>query len=157
MSETIAMQINALQRMTVGELRAKYREVYGEDTRSGNKDWLWKRIAWRVQELSYGGLSERAKRRAADIADEADLRMRVPRGAFDAAIAGANSFTGSLSRDKRIPMPGTALNRIYKGETHTVNVLDKGFEYNGKTYKTLSAVAESITGSHWNGYKFFNL
>jgi len=157
MSDTIATQINALRRMTVGELRVKYREVYGEDTRSGNKDWLWKRIAWRVQELSYGGLSERVKNRAAEIANEADIRMRVPRDAFNAALAGANKFTGSLPRDKRIPMPGTAMNRIYKGETHTVIVLDKGFEYNGKTYKTLSAVAEAITGSHWNGYKFFNL
>jgi len=57
MSETIAAQVTALRRMTVGELREKYREVFGEETRSGNKDWLWKRIAWRIQEIEYGGLS----------------------------------------------------------------------------------------------------
>lgn len=157
MSETITKQIHDLQRMSVGELRLKYREVYGEDTRSGNKDWLWKRIAWRIQELSYGSLSERAKRRASEIADEADLRMRVPKNAFDAAMKGMVTVTGRLPRDKRIPMPGTAINRVYKGEMHTVTVLDKGFEYDSKMYKTLSAVARAITGSHWNGFKFFDL
>lgn len=157
MSETIATQINALRRMTVGELRVKYREVYGEDTRSGNKDWLWKRIAWRVQELSYGGLSERVKHRAAEIANEADIRMRVPRDAFDAALAGANKFTGTLPRDKRIPPQGTVMNREFKGENHAVKVVDKGFEYNGRLYKSLSAVARAITGQHWNGFMFFNL
>ena len=157
MSETLATQINALRRMTVTELRTKYREVYGEGTRSGNKDWLWKRIAWRIQELAYGGLSERVKHRAAEIANEADIRMRVPRDAFDAALAGANKFTGTLPRDKRIPPQGTVMNREFKGESHAVKVVDKGFEYNGRLYKSLSAVARAITGQHWNGFMFFNL
>ncbi len=157
MSETIAKQIHVLRRMTVAELRTKYREVYGEGTRSGNKDWLWKRIAWRIQELSYGGLSERAKLRAADIANEADIRARVPKGAFDGEPAGTARVTGSLPRDKRIPLPGTILNREYKGDLHSVTVLDMGFEYGGRCYKSLSAVAREITGQHWNGYMFFNL
>ncbi|HPI77038.1 MAG TPA: DUF2924 domain-containing protein [bacterium] len=157
MSETIAKQIQALRRMSVADLRAKYHEVYGEHTRSANKDWLWKRIAWRLQELSYGGLSERARNRAAEIADEADLRLRVPRNAFDASVKGAAGVVGSLPRDKRVPAAGAAISRIYKGESHTVVVVENGFEYEGITYKSLTAVARKITGSHWNGYSFFNL
>ena len=162
MSETIVSQINALRRMTVGELREKYREVYGEDTRSGNKDWLWKRIAWRIQELAHGGLSERAKRRAAELANEADIRMRVPKGAFDGVPGTVRKEKSGKSirtagRDRRVPIPGTTLSREYKGVVHTVKVLDLGFEYEGRRYKSLSAIAKEITGAHWNGYLFFNI
>ncbi len=162
MSETIVSQINALRRMTVGELREKYREVYGEDTRSGNKDWLWKRIAWRIQELKFGGLSERAKRRAAELANEADIRLRVPKGAFDGVSGavrkgGAGKSSGAVARNRRAPLPGTTLTREYKGVIHTVKVLDIGFEYEGRRYKSLSAIAREITGSHWNGNLFFNI
>jgi hypothetical protein len=157
MSETIAKQIQELRRMSVSDLRAKYREVFGEGTRSGNKDWMWKRIAWRIQQKAYGGLSERAKQRALSIADEDDIRMRVPAGAFDAAMKGNAMTTGTLRRDKRIPPTGTVLNREYKGEKHSVTVLDNGFEYDGRRFLSLSAVAREISGSHWNGYAFFNL
>ena len=157
MSEAIAKQIHALRRMTVAELRTKYREVYGEGTRSGNKDWLWKRIAWRIQEVAFGGLSERVKQRAAEIANEADIRLRVPKDAFDEAVIEANTTTTCLQRDKRIPPPGTIINREYKGDLHTVKVLNKGFEYDNRHFMSLSAIAKEITGSHWNGYMFFNL
>ena len=157
MSDTIAKQIHALRRMTVAELRTKYREVYGDGTRSGNKDWLWKRIAWRIQELSYGGLSERVKQRATEIASEADIRARVPKDAFDDVVVEQNVTTDCLPRDKRVPPPGTILNREYKGELYTVKVLNKGFEYDNRRFMSLSAVAREITGSHWNGFMFFNL
>ena len=162
MSKTIAAQINELRGMTVRELREKYREVYGEETRSGNKDWLWKRIAWRIQELEYGGLSERAKRRAEGIANEADIRLRVPKDAFGTSPDEARkTVKGKISRtashDKRLPSPGTVLKRRYKGRIHSVQVQNDGFEYDGGVFKSLSAVAREITGSHWNGYLFFNL
>jgi len=162
MSETIAAQVTALRRMTVGELREKYREVFGEETRSGNKDWLWKRIAWRIQEIEYGGLSERAKRRAGDLANELDIRSRVPLGAFDDAPGKKRkivrvSATALVSHDRRLPMPGTVINREYKGNIYQVKVLDDGFEYEDRIFKSLSAIAKEITGSHWNGFKFFNL
>jgi hypothetical protein len=162
MSESIISQVNALRRMTVGELRQKYREVYGEETRSGNKDWLWKRIAWRIQELKYGGLSERAKRRAAELANESDIRVRVPKSAFD-GVQGAvrksdvGKSSGASARNRRALLPGTTLTREYKGVVHTVKVLDLGFEYDGRRYKSLSAIAREITGSHWNGNLFFNI
>lgn len=162
MSREITVQINQLRKMTVGELRKKYREVYGEGTKSGNRDWLWKRIAWRIQEQAYGGLSERAKQRAEDIADEADIRLRVPKNAF----SGVTDETGKIiigrpkglaGRDKRLPAPGTIITREYKAETYAVKVLDNGFEYDNRMFRTLSSVAREITGSHWNGFAFFNL
>jgi len=162
MSETIAAQINALRRMKVSELRQKYREVFGEDTRSGNKDWLWKRIAWRIQEMEYGGLSDRAKHRAVQLANEADIRMRVPKDIFAERLKTIDSsmrqdVPGAMPSDGRIPPSGTIINRIYKGRTYSVKVVAGGFEYEGAKYKSLTALAREITGTHWNGFQFFNL
>jgi hypothetical protein len=155
-------QIESLRNMTVTQLREKYRQVYGEDSRSGNKDWLWKRIAWRIQELKHGGLSERAKRRAAELANEADLRLRVPQNAFTGLVNGNPEKTKRVVRrittsDNRLPMPGTVLRRKYKGKMYSVTVLEDGFSYDGRLYRSLSALAGEITGSHWNGFTFFNI
>jgi Protein of unknown function (DUF2924) len=161
MTADIIRQIDKLKRMTVRELRVKYREVYGEDTKAGNKDWLWKRIAWRIQELQYGGLSERAKKRAAEIVNEADLRIKWPSGTFDNLTPEAMKRTRvesvKANYDSRLPPPGNVLTREYQGRTIVVTVLEKGFEYEGEIFKSLSAVAREITGTRWNGYLFFNL
>jgi len=82
----IEKQIAALRDMTLADLRETYHEVFGEETRSRHKDFLRKRIAWRLQANEEGDLSERAKRRAAEIANDADIRVRVPPGAFDAGV-----------------------------------------------------------------------
>ncbi|MBN1548492.1 MAG: DUF2924 domain-containing protein, partial [Syntrophaceae bacterium] len=79
MNETTYQQVQALSRMTVGELRERYIDVFGEETRSHHKDFLRKRIAWRLQALAEGSLSERARRRAEEIANDADLRIRMLR------------------------------------------------------------------------------
>ena len=162
MSDSMVARIEALRSMTVTQLREKYREVYGEDSRSGNKDWLWKRIAWRIQELEHGGLSERAKRRAAELANEADLRLRVPQNAFTGFVNGNAQKTTRVVRkitpsDKRLPMAGTVLRRQYKGKMYSVTVLEDGFAYDGRLYRSLSALAKEITGAHWNGFAFFNI
>jgi hypothetical protein len=94
----IEMQVAALQGMTLADLRETYHEVFGEETRSRHKDFLRKRIAWRLQANEEGDLSERAKRRAAELANDADIRVRVPAGAFDGAVgyrAGKRSATHS--------------------------------------------------------------
>lgn len=162
MTDSMVAQIESLRNMTVTQLREKYRQVYGEDSRSGNKDWLWKRIAWRIQELKHGGLSERAKRRAAELANEADLRLRVPQNAFTGLVNGNSEKTKRVVRrittsDNRLPMPGTVLRRKYKGKMYSVTVLEDGFSYDGRLYRSLSALAGEITGSHWNGFAFFNI
>jgi hypothetical protein len=160
MTQTTAARIAALQEMTLADLREKYHEVFGEETRSRHKDFLWKRIAWRMQALEQGDLSERARRRAAELANDADVRVRAPRDAFDAGLLShARTRTHAFPhvQDARLPMPGTVLTRAYKGRVLRVTVLDDGFEYEGRTYRSLSAIATEATGSRWNGFLFFGL
>jgi len=114
MPDTVTAQIQDLQRMTVGELRVKWRELYGEDTRSCNRAFLWRRLAWRVQELAYGGLSERAKGRLAELSKDDDLRMLPPRGWHPHAGNGglpAPETPRQPLRDSRLPKPGSTLSR----------------------------------------------
>ncbi len=88
--ESITARIAQLQEMSVGELREKWRELYGEAPRSRHRVWLWKRLAWRIQELEYGGLSERAKQRLEELMPNAELALRVPRD-FMKGVAPARS------------------------------------------------------------------
>ena len=156
MDAMVLKQIEQLRGLTVNGLRAKYREIFGEDSRSGNKDYLYRRIAWRLQANAEGDLSERARHRALEIANDADLRVRAPKLKADAenrttvtAINGA--------RDPRLPKPGTLLTREFKGKVHVVAVLADGFEYDGRPFKSLSKIATDIAETRWNGYTFFGL
>ena len=164
MSVNIAKEVAALGRLTVKDLRAKHVEVFGEATRSGNKDWLRKRIAWRIQANAHGDLSERARRRADELANDADLRTTVPKQATGCRLEAAGKTivrrmpTSSLNpQASSLPLAGACLRRPYKGREIVVRVLPKGFEHEGEVYRTLSAVAKAITGTHWNGYHFFRL
>jgi len=153
-------EILALSRMTVGELRNKYLDVFGEETRSFHKEFLRKRIAWRLQALAEGDLSERARKRAEELANDADLRLRTPRDPAKPGSAEekARTTTGRLlSRDPRLPLPGTLLARQFKDRDVVVKVLDDDFEFEGRRYKSLSAIAREVTGAKWNGYLFFGL
>jgi hypothetical protein len=151
----MAQQITGLQGLTVKELRAKYGEVFGEATSAGNRDWLIKRVAWRMQALAEGGLTDRAKRRAEELANEADLRVVAPRERVERVQPAAPKPVSHS--DNRLPPPGTIITRPYKGNVLQVKVLSKGFEYDGKLYPSLSALAKAITGSHCNGFLFFRL
>ncbi len=154
----LANEIDALRRMTVKELRRRHVELFGEETRAGNRQYLFRRIAWRMQALAEGDLTERARRRAQELARDADLRRRPPHElAMPPAPGDLKTVTGqiALSRDDRLPMPGQTLNRPYKGHVYEVKVLTNGFEYDGRAYRSLTAVAHAITGSHWNGWHFF--
>ena len=157
MSVNIAKEVAALGRLTVKDLRAKHIEVFGEATRSGNKDWLRKRIAWRIQANAHGDLSERARRRADELANDADLRTTAPKVTPDSQVAITTTASVAFDHDSRLPMAGAILRRPYKGREVVVRVLPRGFEYEGEVYRTLSAVARAVTGTHWNGYHFFNL
>ena len=153
MTQSIGAMIKQLQQMTVGELRKKWEEVFGEPARSHNKAYLWKRIAWRIQVNMEGGLSERARQRIKEIAREADIRLRPPKGAFEGTPGG----TVGRKRDRRLPAPGTVITRQYRDQEVSVTVLENGFEYEGRPYRSLSAITKAVTGSHWNGYHFFGL
>jgi hypothetical protein len=155
----VGKEVAALKRLTVKELRARYAEAFGEDTNANNRDWLIKRIAWRLQAQAEGDLSERARRRAAELVNDADLRLSPPRVKAVSTEATGQTVTGVLAHktDGRLPLPGTIITRAYKGETLQVKVLPQGFEFEGEVFKSLSAVAKAITGQHCNGFHFFRL
>ncbi|TWU39362.1 DUF2924 domain-containing protein [Novipirellula artificiosorum] len=155
MSSTITRELADLKRMSVGELQNKYVEVFGEATTGRNKIWLQKRIAWRIQANQFGGLTNRAIERASQLANEADLRVTAPKESATKPKPKATSI--SAPHDDRLPPVGDYIVRVYKGQEYVVTVLQLGFEYEGQTYKTLSAIATEITGQHWNGFRFFNL
>ena len=159
MGLNIDKEVAQMQRMTVGELKQKFAEVCREEPRSRNKQWMIKRLAWKLQAREYGGLSEAALRRAkeiADMCDLSDLRLTAPRES-KSSISVPTDAVLPIALDKRLPMPGTLLTRNYKGQTICVKVLADGFEFEGERFKSLSAVAKRITGKHWNGYHFFGL
>jgi hypothetical protein len=147
---TMWHEIEGLRHQTVGELKVKYHELIGQESRSNHKQFLVRRIAWHLQANAEGDLSERARWRALALAEEAELRTRAP-ASFLRKLSGANH------RDGRLPPPGTCLTRQFQQQSVTVEVLDKGFGYQGRVYRSLSAVARQVTGTQWNGFLFFGL
>jgi hypothetical protein len=146
-------EIDGLRQQTVGQLKVKYRTVFGQESRSNHKQFLQRRIAWRLQANAEGGLSERAHLRAAALAEEADLRIRAPES-FLKELANPG---GKKPRDSRLPAPGQQLSREFRGQTVSVEVLNTGFRCEERVYKSLSAVARHVTGVQWNGFSFFGL
>ncbi len=155
---TITREIEKLSDLTVNQLRKEWVEVWNEPCRSRNKDYLRKRIAWRMQAVAFGGLSERALRRAEELVDETLLRIIPPRKA-PATPPGRKTVAAKFSPEgeSRLPMPGTQLTRDFQGRKIIVIVREHGFEYEGRIFKSLSSVAKTATGTHWNGYLFFGL
>ena len=153
----LAHELATLGRLAVTDLRVRYAALFGEQTRAGNKVWLVKRIAWRLQALAEGDLSQRARQRALELAHDADLRLSPPRPKTPAFIGANRPVKLPLRPKHRLPLPGTMLHRPYKGQVVQVKVLERGFALDGTVYQSLSAVAKAVTGSHCNGYLFFRL
>ena len=149
-------EIDGLQHQTVGQLKVKYREVFGQESRSNHKQFLMRRIAWRLQANAEGDLTERARQRALALAQETELRIRAPES-FLRELSGATGKWRGDPRDRRLPRPGTWLTRQFQGRSIAVEVLEKGFRYQERVYKSLSAVARHVTGTQWNGFTFFRL
>ena len=155
MELNIVNEVATLQRMTIGQLRQRFAELFGEATPASNRAWLVKRIAWRLQALAEGDLSQRARQRAAELARDADLRLNAPQNKATTTTPPPQPVRMPAPIDPRLPPPGTILTRPYKGQLVQVQVLTEGFAYAGRIYPSLSAVAKAITGSHTNGYHFF--
>lgn len=152
----VAAEMRRLSQMRVPDLKARYAEAFGEETRSNNRDYLVKRIVWRLQAREEGDLTERARRRADELADDADLRTRAPKS--ESAASGRPLVAPiRVPRASQAPMPGMVLTREYKGRLIVARVLPKGYEHEGKVYRSLTAIANEVTGGHWNGRLFFNL
>ena len=146
---TIAQEIDELRGLDVPALVKRYETLFGKPPRCRNREHLWKRIAWKVQEQRLGGLSNVAKRRLEELITEIDLPIGD----------GQRTVTGALC--SRTPAPqhqvGTVFTRTWKGREVRTVAVDGGYEYEGAVYRSLSVVAKAVTGSHWNGRLFFNL
>jgi len=155
----VLREIESLRRASMEDLRKKYQETFQEETRSKHREQLFRRIAWRLQALAEGDLSERARERAHQIARDGDLRINAPRDFF--TLAGERVQTtgdrNGREPDRRLPLAGALLTRKWKERTVLVEVLAKGFRYENRHYSSLSAIATAVTGTRWNGLAFFGL
>lgn len=153
----LTAELTALGSMTVAELSQKYAEVFGHPTATRNKDYLRKKIAWRLQELAEGGLRSETRKRIEELSVDAVEALGLHKRKARTAPATAPIAEQTLNRDPRLPAPGTTLTRTFGDVEHKVVVLGDGFEYQGRRYKSLSKIAREITGMSWNGYGFFGL
>jgi hypothetical protein len=139
MADPVLAQLAALKSARIADLKARWRDLFDTEPPPYNRRFIEHRLAYRIQELAYGGLKLETVERLDALADEID---------------------GKLSRRRRIenrPISGTRLIREWKGVEHHVTVRDDDFEYQGRPYQSLSAVARAITGTRWNGLVFFGL
>lgn len=161
-----ASELAALDRMSTSDLAERYRELYGQPCRTRHREYLIRKVAWRIQANAEGDLSERARKRAAELANDAEIRVMAPKTLICPPQVGETvTVTRQLSpeedkpNDPRMPPPGTAVVRQYKGRTIRAVVLDDGqsVEWNGERFRSLSALANRITRSHMSGFRFFRL
>jgi hypothetical protein len=140
MSKSVLAQIGALKSMDAKALKGRWRELFETEPPPYNRRFLESRLAYRIQELAYGGLKPETVERLAALAEQVGRK-----GAAQARAA------------KERPIAGTKLIREWKGIEHSITVRDDGYEYQGRPYKSLSAIARLITGTRWNGWTFFGL
>ena len=152
---SVIRSIHALRQMTVAELRCEWERLYGEPTRSQNKQFLYRRLAWRIQELEQGGLSQRTRNRVNELAPDSFVRTRTPQASHN-ATDGAQTVR-KRPRDSRLPSPGTVIVKAYKGRELRLVVHDDHFELDGRSFRSLSEAARHVTGSRWNGPLFWGL
>jgi len=154
---SIAAQIAALQKLTVAELRLKWKEVFGEETKQRHRQYMIKRLSWEIQRQHFGDeLSDKAKARLHELQEE--FRTSPPESWFKGARHNQPPATTKPVHRAKAPKPGTVLTRDYKGERVAVTVRShREFEWKGEVYRSLSGVAKAITGSHCSGNAFFGL
>ena len=140
MTDTVLAQLAALKAAPVGDLKQKWRDLFEREPPPYNRRFLENRLAYRIQELAYGGLSQETLERLDALADE--LEGKKPK---------------RRERLRTARLPGTRLIREWRGVEHCVTVRHEDFEYQGRPYKSLSAIARHITGTQWNGLIFFGM
>jgi hypothetical protein len=141
MTDPIPARLAALKTMPLPELKAEWRTLFGAEPPGYNRRYLESRLAYRIQELAYGGLKPETIRRLE---------------ALGAQFADRN-VTSRRIRHDAMPIAGTRLLREWQGVEHTVTVLTEGYEWQGRPYRSLSAIARAITGTRWNGLVFFGI
>ena len=155
MNLALVQAVERLRKLPVTELQKQYRQLLDQESKSTHKEYLYRRIAWQLQAQAEGGLSERALQRISDIADVSILsagRKDTPQTNRPHKLSPATT-----TRDARLPSAGALLRRRYQGREVIVQVLDDGFQYQSRHYRSLSAIAREVTGTRWNGLVFFGL
>ena len=159
--EQILPRVSDLPRLNAAQLQAAHRLMFGAEHPVSNCQHLRRKIAWHLQAEKEGGLPESVRQHAIAIAREADLRVRIAdnlsRRLREIPLDMAVTTTVVQPRDARLPMPGSLIVKKYKDRTLVVKVLDSGFEFEGRRFTSLSAIAGEITGTRWNGFAFFGL
>ena len=135
--------------------------MFGAEPESSHRQFLFRKIAWHLQAEAEGGLPESVRELARAIAQDVPLRNRVITNAAKrrAGLPIEQTATTTITpdHDSRLPMPGGVIVKQFRGETIVVKVIDQGFEYGDRRYMSLSAIAQEITGTKWNGFLFFGL
>jgi hypothetical protein len=139
--QDVPARLAALTGMPISELKAEWRRLFGTEPPPYNRRFLESRLAYRIQELAYGGLKRETLERLEALGEQID---------------GRNITLRRIRREQR-PIAGTRLLREYQGVEHVVSVTRDGFEWQGRPYQSLSAIARAITGTRWNGWSFFGL
>jgi Protein of unknown function (DUF2924) len=141
MTDTVLARVAALKVLPIPALKQQWRDLFETEPPPYNRRFLEHRLAYRIQELAYGGLKPETVKRLKALGEEFDGGDPVRRR--------------RCANDR--PIAGTRLIREYQGVEHCVTVRDTDFEYQGRPYKSLSAIARAITGTRWNGLAFFGL
>lgn len=146
--KSVTEEIQELRDMRVSELVERYELAFGKHPRVKHREWLWRRIAWKIQEQRFGGLSQVAKRRL----DEMMSGLDIP-------LTGQPAVTARISRPGKPgkATAGTTLVRAWRGTEVRATSVEGGWENEGIVYKSLSALAKAVTGSHMSGPAFFGL
>ncbi|MBX6323375.1 MAG: DUF2924 domain-containing protein [Rhodospirillaceae bacterium] len=139
MRESVLARVAALRTTPTPQLKAMWRELFDREPPPYNRRFLESRLAYRIQELAHGGLKPQTIER------------------LDALAEALGDPKAARRRSLERPIAGTRLIREWQGVEHCVTVLDEGFEYRGRLYRSLSAIARAITGTRWNGLVFFGL
>ena len=141
MTDTVLAQLAALKSTPTPDLKKQWRELFDTEPPPYNRRFLESRLAYRIQELTYGGLKPATIERLEALGEQLD---------------GGNITLRRIRADDK-PIAGTRLIREWQGAEHTVTVLNDGYEWQGRPYRSLSAIARAITGTRWNGWVFFGL
>ena len=134
-------RLAALRTAPIADLKQQWRTLYGKEPPAFSRSYIESRLAYRIQELAYGGLKAELVKHLEELGEQID---------------GKNMILRRVRQEQR-PVPGTRLLREYHGVEHIATVTRDGFEYQGRPYQSLSAVARAITGTRWNGWAFFGL
>ena len=141
MNDPVLARLTALKTTPTPKLREQWRLLFDKEPPPFNRQYIESRLAYRIQELAYGGLKPETVRRLEKLGEELDGGSKAKRH----------------TRVDNRPISGTRLIRDYQGVEHCVTVRDDDFEYQGRPYKSLSAIARAITGTQWSGPVFFGL